>query len=271
MRVRGEERKHERPFGYVGNPDDCDDASAAFSPAAPETDCADPNDYNCDGSTGYADADADGFAACEDCNDADAARNPAAAEVCDGIDNDCDGSIDVRAVDEGTWFADTDGDGFGDPSVTVSACDASDGYVADATDCDDTNPSVHPLTAEVCDGIDDDCDGTIDQGATDAAQWYPDWDGDGSGDASAPTTACDEPTGYAADGLDCDDADAGVHRGAVEACNGVDDDCDGVIDEACDDGASEDRKGCGCSAVPATSGAAIAMLAVLMVGARRRR
>ncbi|MDP2308506.1 MAG: MopE-related protein [Pseudomonadota bacterium] len=82
---------------------DCDDASAAYNPGAIEDDCADPADYNCDGSSGLVDADADGFAACEECDDGLGTVNPDADEVCDGADNDCDGTIDIDAIDAGTW------------------------------------------------------------------------------------------------------------------------------------------------------------------------
>lgn len=92
-------------------------------------------DTDTDGGT---DADGDGYPADTDCNDADATTFPGAPEVCDGEDNDCDSAIDESATDATTWYADTDGDGFGDETVTETACTASSGYVADATDCDDT-------------------------------------------------------------------------------------------------------------------------------------
>jgi len=110
--------------GYVSNSGDCNDDDARYYPGAPEEDCTDPNDYNCDGSTGYADVDGDGYAACVECDDTDAAINPGAAEVCDGVDNDCDGSIDEDVADSSVWYADADGDGFGDPGTAVTACDA---------------------------------------------------------------------------------------------------------------------------------------------------
>jgi hypothetical protein len=80
--------------GWVIQDGDCDDDDPAFHPGAPEDDCTDPADYNCDGSTGYADSDGDGWAACEECDDSDAEVNPGVGELCDGIDNDCDGDID---------------------------------------------------------------------------------------------------------------------------------------------------------------------------------
>ena len=223
----------EAPEGYVSQGGDCDDGDVAYHPGASEEDCADPNDYNCDGSTGYTDADGDGWAACEECDDANSAINPDALEHCDGYDNDCDGSVDEDdAVDAATWYADADGDGYGDVSQSAQACDAPTGYVADATDCDDNAVSVNPGASELCNEIDDDCDGDVDEDdAADAATWYADADGDGFGDAASAVQACEAPTDYVADGTDCDDGDDDVNPGATETCDGVDEDCDGDVDE----------------------------------------
>lgn len=80
--------------GYATVGGDCDDASTLYYPGAAEADCTDPNDYNCDGSTGYADADGDGWVACQECDDGEAANYPGASEYCDGADNDCDSETD---------------------------------------------------------------------------------------------------------------------------------------------------------------------------------
>jgi hypothetical protein len=92
------------------------------------------------------------------------AINPDAVEVCDGIDNDCDGQIDEDAVFE-NYYADADGDGFGNPSESVSSCTAPSGYVVDNTDCNDNNAAINPGATEVCDGLDNDCDGLTDTGS----------------------------------------------------------------------------------------------------------
>jgi hypothetical protein len=84
-------------------------------------------------------------------------------------------------------------------------------------------------TTEVCNGLDDDCDGVIDNGA--ATTWYRDADADGYGSPSVTIQACAQPAGYVANGLDCNDADARMHPGAIEVCNGVDDNCNGTVDE----------------------------------------
>ena len=87
------------------------------------------------------DADGDGFLVDEDCDDDESMINPAATEVCDGLDNNCDGQID-----EGTgavFYADEDEDGFGTSSLTKLACEAPEGYVPNANDCDDASSEIH--------------------------------------------------------------------------------------------------------------------------------
>ncbi|MCB9762864.1 MAG: hypothetical protein H6739_23890 [Alphaproteobacteria bacterium] len=230
----------EAPEGHVGVGGDCDDDDAAYHPGAPEDDCADPNDYNCDGSVGYADNDDDGWPACEECDDTNPDIRPDATEVCDDVDNDCDGLVDdeddsLDASTGGTFYADIDADGYGDASAAIQACDQPASYVTDSTDCDDAVSTINPGAAEVCDDLDDDCDGLVDDeddslDASTGSDWYADSDGDGYGDADNATQACDQPSGYIADSSDCDDASGAVHPGATERCNGVDDDCDGTTD-----------------------------------------
>ncbi|MFZ5482310.1 MAG: MopE-related protein [Myxococcota bacterium] len=239
--------------GYTSDDGDCDDGDAAIHPAA--TEVCNGVDDDCDDELDegvlrewFADADGDGWgdvndavstceapvdyvANAEDCDDGDAAINPDAAEICDELDNDCDGEVDPGLL--ATWYADLDADGYGDPASTTEACDAPQGWVADATDCDDALADVHPGAAELCDGVDQDCDGETDEGeAEDAPAWHADADGDGFGDPRATARACTVPAGYVADAGDCDDADAAENPSATEVCDGDDDDCDGVEDEA---------------------------------------
>jgi len=230
-----------QPTGYAELSGDCDDGDADYNPGAKEDDCSDPNDYNCDGSVGYADEDEDGWAACEECDDDDAAVNPDADEYCDGIDNDCDDEVDEDdAVDASTWYVDADGDGYGDEAdAGTTTCASPSGYMDDNTDCDDGDAAVNPGADEICDAddTDEDCDGSADDEDSDTTAeskttWYPDDDSDGFGDATdAGAALCEQPSGELEDNTDCDDGDASIHPGADEYCNGDDDDCDGSADE----------------------------------------
>jgi hypothetical protein len=176
------------------------------------------------------DDDGDGFTENQgDCDDADGDLNPSATEVCDEIDNDCDGDIDdaddsVDASTGATYYEDFDEDTYGDPDVTMDACAMPEGYVEDMTDCDDADAEIHPAAAEVCDEIDNDCDGDIDDAdedvdASTGTEFYMDMDGDGEGDAANSVWACELPTGSVENMTDCNDSAA-------------DDDADGTPDGA---------------------------------------
>ncbi len=180
------------------------------------------------GTVSEVDADGDGYTWATDCNDADPAINPGATEVCNGIDDNCDGNVDEGVTT--TFYADADGDSYGDAAMTIEACEAPAGYVADNTDCNDADAAINPGATEICNGADDNCDGNIDEGVL--ITFYADADGDAYGDAAMTTEACEAPAGYVSDNTDCNDADATVNPGALEICgNGIDENCDGNIDE----------------------------------------
>ncbi len=224
------------PTGYAQYSGDCDDEDADYNPGADEIDCDDPNDYNCDGSTGFSDVDGDGFAACSECDDGEVTINPDAVEACDDVDNDCDGDIDEdSASDASTWYVDYDRDGYGSDRFIEVSCDAPVDYVSNADDCDDTSDDVNPAVTEICNDSDDDCDGDTDEDdAADAAMWYVDYDGDGHGSSRLTHQSCDAPSYYVAANDDCDDTEADVYPGAAETCDSVDNDCDSVVDNATD-------------------------------------
>lgn len=166
-----------------------------------------------------------------DCNDASAVSYPGSTEVCNSLDDDCDG-----LTDEGltflNYYADADGDGFGSNIATpVNACAAPVGFVLNNTDCNDANASVKPGAPEVCNTLDDDCDGSTDEGIP-VTTYYADADGDTFGNNAVNTTTCGAaPAGYVANNTDCNDANAAIRPGATEICNSLDDDCDVTVDE----------------------------------------
>jgi hypothetical protein len=174
---------------------DCDDSDAQVYPGAPEI--CDSKDSNCDGWKARADVDndGDGVPQCaNDCNDSDPEIYPGAPELCDGKDNNCDYIVTLPERD-------LDGDGY-------LAC-------AGNADCDDNDPFTNPGSQEWClDNKDNNCNGQTDE--PDCI--CPDVDGDGF-------------TASFCGGSDCDDTSAAAYPGAVEECNdGLDNDCDGLID-----------------------------------------
>ncbi len=213
--------------GTVVGGDDCDDGDDTVFPGAPELCDGQLND--CDGSIGSdeVDGDGDGYAVCsldgggwdgsgtvvggDDCLDSDATVYPGATELCDGQDNDCDGSLPVVEVDG-------DVDGFVDCTVDGGGWDAS--AISGGEDCDDGDDTVYPGAVELCDGQDNDCDGGLPAVEVDGdVDGFVDCAVDGGGwDGSAITG-----------GEDCDDGDLTRYPGALELCDGLDNDCDGSL------------------------------------------
>src|SRR5436190_23059369 len=219
----------------------------------PTLDCESPQMF-------FPDSDGDGFGddakptpSCEeappagfvsgggDCRDDVAAVHVGGKEICDTIDNDCDGkvddadsSLDMNSTER--FYNDNDDDGFGDPDegVSVRGCAAPLGYVGNWDDCDDSHATVNPSAKEICDHLDNDCDGKWDMtdptlDMTTAHAFYKDLDHDQHG-AGAAMMACDQPSGYVQTVDDCNDNDNLALPGGIEICDGVDNDCDGGID-----------------------------------------
>lgn len=182
------------------------------------------------------DADGDGYYSDVDCNDQDPLINPSAAELCDEIDNDCDGESDEDdAVEAELWFPDADGDGYGDALGPIGGCTGPSGYVDNTGDCDDANPDRNPGSVELCDEIDNDCDFIIDEdSAADVLTLYRDADGDSYGNPYITVRQCYPDADYVENDLDCNDGDPEVYPGAEEVCDGdeaIDNDCDGLVDD----------------------------------------
>ncbi len=188
------------------------------------------------------DADGDGVSEADDCDDSNADINPLAEELCDGIDNNCDDEIDNDASDMVEFYEDADGDGSGDLSVTEMACEAPEGYVDNADDCDDADDSIYLGAEELCDGIDNNCDEQIDEDLA-LQTYYEDYDEDGFGDSDVTMEDCIAPEGYVDNMMDCDDSNADIASSEDDIdCDGIlnteDDDMDGdglTTDEECDD------------------------------------
>lgn len=197
-------------------------AETATEPEGP-MDCADPALWCTDACP--CDVDGDGYVSDEmggaDCDDEDAGVHPGAVELCNGVEDDCDGQVDDNDPDvvipDGviTW-QDADGDGYGNASVALLRCGPGSGWVLDATDCDDTDAAVQPLAIELCgDGIDNDCDdlwGEDDPDVdTSGIPYWPDEDDDGYGDEDVLPNYCYRPDGWVDIGGDCNDGRADVN------------------------------------------------------------
>ena len=199
----------------------------------------------CDSSVASA---ADYVSNSSDCDDSSVLAYTGATEVCDDYDNDCDGDVDdadsdVDASGGDTYYLDDDGDSYGDPADSKMYCDATaaddDDYVSNSDDCDDTSALAYDGATEVCDSVDNDCNGDTDEadsGLSGGTTYYVDDDGDGYGDNDSGADYCSDPgSGYATVDGDCDDGSELAYDGAEEICDDYDNDCDGDVDEADDD------------------------------------
>lgn len=241
------------PGGYVQDKTDCNDNAASIHPGAPEL--CNSIDDNCNGTVDdtkkswWIDNDGDGYGDklfpfpgdCKgntsklvdndkDCDDKDAKVHPGATEVCNGKDDDCNGKTDgENSKDIKVFYKDTDLDGFGQ-KIEVKACFKVPGLSESNDDCDDTNSKAYPKAAEFCDGLDNDCDGSTDEGLKQI--FYRDADGDGWGVKGETTESCmPPPVGFAMKFGDCDEASKLINPSAAEVCDGIDNDCNGKTDE----------------------------------------
>src|SRR6185295_18110885 len=130
-----------------------------------------------------------------DCDDNNVMINPGVLEVCNTVDDNCNGETDEGV--QSVFYADNDNDGYGTPATSVLACSAPIGYVSDNTDCDDNNVLINPGAIEVCNTIDDNCNGETDEGVQ--SVFYADNDNDGYGTPANSVLACSAPIGYVSD------------------------------------------------------------------------
>ena len=246
--------------GYVLNADDCNDEYDFMNPGMDEI-CGDGVDNNCNGNddeeclapiTYYRDADEDGYGDPidfistttdlrpdyvlngDDCDDADTNINPGEDEICgDGVDNNCNGNDDEECV-LATYYRDADEDGYGDPTDFISATTSpGSDYVLNDDDCDDTDANINPGEDEICgDGVDNNCNGNDDEECPVLITYYEDADDDGYGNPSVSTSTVAQPDGYVLDNTDCNDDNANMNPGLDEnPDDGIDNDCDGRVDE----------------------------------------
>ena len=223
------------PSGFVSNDDDCDDGNEDINPG--ETESYDSVDNDCD-------------------SQVDEGFTPT-TEICDGTDNDLDGQIDENV--KITFYIDSDSDGYGVSSTTTLACSVPSGYASNTLDCNNANSAIKPGVSEICDSIDNDCDGQVDEGnvcaPTTPTTPEPETlngescDGvDNDLDGLIDESYDDDNDGFTSCGTkvdgsdvivdnvnrDCQPFNGGIYPGASEMCNGADENCNNLFDESFD-------------------------------------
>ena len=181
----------------------------------------------------FVDADEDGYLSFEDCDDSNPDVNPGSAEICDSLDNDCDGLIN-DSISFWTYYIDTDMDGFGTEDSTIYTCEnvVPMGFSSNNDDCDNSNPDINPDMPETCDSIDNNCNELIDEDL-ELFNYFIDQDNDGFGTIDSIVQSCDSiaPIGFVAQFGDCNDTLEMVNPDMVEICDSLDNDCNGMTDE----------------------------------------
>ena len=216
-------------------------------------------DNDCDGVTDendaidvveyYTDSDGDGVGAIEnpqvacaipstavlttgDCDDNNDMVHPFMIEICDEIDNDCDGMTDgIHAEGTVEYYTDNDEDGFGSIETLQTGCSIPNNGVLLAGDCNDNDAMIHTNMIEICDEKDNDCNDEIDDNPVDILTYYTDADGDGFGDSTSQTEGCIQPDGTSLTNGDCDDTNTLVNPAMIEICDEKDNDCNDEIDD----------------------------------------
>lgn len=244
----GDDCDDDDPNRYEGNAEVCD-ANHHDEDCNPETFGFRDQDGDDDPDAECCNEDESGDLICgTDCNDNRGNQHSFNTEVCDDIDNDCDGLVD-EAIDgdeddglKKVFTVDLDEDGWGsnaDDADTVFACEAPEGYVESATDCDDDDNQVSPSATEVCDYIDNDCDGLEDEQGDEEnglkVLYTEDADNDlfGSDADDAETVlACSKPDNYAEATGDCDEGNPDINPGEIDSCtDDIDNNCSGVVND----------------------------------------
>ena len=218
--------------------EDCDDTNPNIFPLQIEV--CDGIDNNCNSEIDegvqiefFPDVDEDGFGSgdsifsCEqppntvnnnsDCNDQNASIYPFATEICDGVDNNCDDQIDEDLLI--IAYTDNDLDGFGDVQSPQSVCQYDENFVGDNTDCDDSNEAISPAAEELCDGLDNNCNGDTDETVT--TQYFEDQDGDGFGNPDIILEECSLPIGHVENGKGEQVASWGYHGASERVLFGI--------------------------------------------------
>jgi len=253
----------ENEFGKCTGTRKCTDKGLTkCSALEPEPEVCDDDDNNCNGKTDevgavgcvsyFQDNDGDSFGigkgVCQckppgeefateggDCNDLATNVNPNAAEVCNQIDDNCNGETDEPGSGGcSIFYHDKDKDTFGDPNDSACLCPPQPAeWIEQAGDCDDASFDIHPGSPELCNAKDDNCNGkTDDENAEGCELFYADGDGDGYGPTQSGKCMCKADAVYKVTKAgDCDDTASDVHPFAPEVCNGVDDDCNNKTDD----------------------------------------